>query len=218
MKRRDFSIGLAAAPLLSATAGLLSPALAQAQAPRAGSDYQVLPQPLPGAEPGKVEVLEFFWYGCPHCFRFEPMLEAWKKKLPADTSFRRVPVAFREEFVIHQRLYYALEALGRLEDLHGKVFTAMHVDKNRLNTPELVADFLAKNGVDRAKALEVMNSFSVQSKVGQARKLAEAYRIDGVPALGVNGRYWTSGSLAGSLERSLAVADHLIELSRAKRG
>ncbi|WP_119157211.1 thiol:disulfide interchange protein DsbA/DsbL [Caldimonas tepidiphila] len=217
MKRRDFSGWMAGTALLPA-AGLLGALPARAQAPRAGTDYVVLSQPQAPGAPGKVEVLEFFWYGCPHCFRFEPMLEQWVKQLPADVSFRRVPVAFREEFVIHQRIYYALEAMGRLDDLHRKVFDAMHVDKNRLNTPEAAADLMAKNGVDRAKFLEVFNSFSVQSKVGQARKLAEAYRIDGVPALGINGRYWTSGSLAGSLERSLVVASQLIEQSRGKRG
>lgn len=218
MKRREFSAWMASSPLLGAGGLLLAPA-AQAQAPRAGTDYMVLQQPQPTNAPaGQVEVVEFFWYGCPHCFKFEPLLDAWLKRLPADVSFKRVPVAFREDFVIHQRIYYALEALGKVEELHRKVFNAMHVEKNRMDKPEVVADFMARNGVDRAKFLETLNSFSVQGKTGQARKLAEGYRIDGVPTLGVHGRYWTSGSLTGSLERMLAVTDHLIGLARPKRG
>lgn len=215
MKRREFTGGMAACAAAGIGATLLAPAV-HAQAPQAGTDYVVLKQPQPTSAPGKIEVVEFFWYGCPHCNRFEPLLDVWVKKLPADVSFRRVPVAFREEFVVHQRIYYALEALGQLETLHRKVFHAIHVERNPLNKPEAVADFMAKNGVDRAKFLEAFNSFGVQAKVRQASQLAEGYKIDGVPALGVNGRYWTSGGLTGSLERSLVVADYLIAQARKK--
>ncbi|HWP19251.1 MAG TPA: thiol:disulfide interchange protein DsbA/DsbL [Burkholderiaceae bacterium] len=212
MKRREFAGGMVAWAAGSAVA-LVAPA-ARAQAPQAGTDYVVLKQPQSTSAPGKIEVIEFFWYGCPHCNRFEPLLEPWVKKLPADVSFRRVPVAFREEFVVHQRIYYALEALGQLDAMHRKVFHAIHVERNPLNKAEAVADFMAKNGLDRTKFLEAFNSFGVQAKVRQASQLAEGYKIDGVPALAVGGRYWTSGALTGSLERSLLVADHLIGLAR----
>ncbi|MFN3298369.1 thiol:disulfide interchange protein DsbA/DsbL [Caldimonas sp.] len=214
MKRREFTtVGWAAALAL---AGLGSGA-ARAQAPKAGSDYVVLRPPLAGGAEGKIEVVEFFWYGCPHCNRFQPMIEPWAAKLPADVVYRRVPVAFRDEFVVHQRIYYALEALGQVQALHKKVFHAVHVERNPLNKPEAIADFMARQGVDRAKFLEAFNSFGVQTKTRQAKQIAEGYKIDGVPAIGINGRYWTSGALAGSLERSLQVADYLIGQARAGR-
>ena len=211
MQRREFSAALVGAGALAV--GL--PAAAQG-GPEEGTHYVRLGQPLPVSVPaGKVEVVEFFWYGCPHCNAFEPALEAWVKKLPADVVFRRAPVAFRDEpFGTHQRIYYALEALGQVEAMHRKVFYAIHNDRAKLDKPAEIAAFMAKNGVDSAKFLDAFNSFGVQTKARQAKLLAEAYKIDGVPALGVHGRFYTSGSLAGSQERALAVADFLIGRSR----
>jgi len=211
MHRREFSTALLGASALAV--GL--PAAAQG-GPVEGTHYVRLGQPLAVTAPaGKVEVVEFFWYGCPHCNVFEPMLEAWAKKLPADVSFRRVPVAFRDEpFGTHQRIYYALEALNQVEAMHRKVFYAIHNDRQKLDKPADIAAFMTKNGLDGAKFVEVMNSFGVQTKARQAKQLAEAYKIDGVPALGVQGRFYTSGSLAGSPEQSLRVTDFLIERSR----
>ena len=145
------------------------------------------------------------------------MLDGWAKKLPADVSFRRVPVAFRDEpFGSHQRIYYALEAMGQVDALHRKVFYAIHNDRAKLDKPADIAAFMAKNGLDSAKFLDVFNSFSVQTKARQAKQLSESYKIDGVPAMGIHGRYYTSGSLAGSNDRALAVADFLIQ--RARKG
>jgi thiol:disulfide interchange protein DsbA len=176
-----------------------------------GTHYVRLGQPLAVTAPaGKVEVVEFFWYGCPHCNVFEPMLEAWAKKLPADVSFRRVPVAFRDEpFGTHQRIYYALESLNQVEAMHRKVFYAVHNDRQKLDKPAEIAAFMTKNGLDGAKFVEVMNSFSVQTKARQAKQLAEAYKIDGVPALGVQGRFYTSGTWRAATA-ALSVADFLI--------
>lgn len=189
-------------------------ALAQG-APVEGTHYVRLAQPVAAGAPGKIEVVEFFWYGCPHCNAFEPALDAWAKKLPADVAFRRVPVAFREEpFVAHQKTFFALEALGALEAMHRKVFFAIHTDRAKLDKVADIAAFVAKNGVDGAKFTEAFNSFGVQTKARQAKQLAEAYKIDGVPAIGVQGRFWTSNSLAGGGERSLVVADFLIERAR----
>jgi thiol:disulfide interchange protein DsbA len=155
-------------------------------------------------------VVEFFWYGCPHCHSFEPALQ-----VPPEVNFRRMPVAFREvPFVLHQKLYFALETMGLVETLHPKVFAAMHVERNPLSSPEAIGDFVAKHGVDKAKFLEVMNSFGVQGKAKQAKALSEGYRIDGTPALGIDGRYFTSGSMAGSNERALAVTEYLMAQSR----
>lgn len=203
--------------LKTATAGAAWLALAPAQAqggPKEGVEYRVV-QPTQQTDSGaKLEVLEFFWYGCPHCNAFEPLLDAWVRKLPPDVDFKRVPVVFRENYTVHQRTYYALEAMGQVEALHRKIFYAIHNDRQRLDKLAEVAAFVAKNGVDGAKFTEFYNSFAVQTKARQANQLAEAYKIDGVPALGVQGRWFTSGTLAGGNERMLAVVDHLIQRSR----
>jgi protein dithiol oxidoreductase (disulfide-forming) len=211
MQRREFS-----AALLGASALSLGLPVAAQGSPVEGTHYVRLGQPLPVTAPaGKVEVVEFFWYGCPHCNAFEPMLEAWVKKLPDYVAFRRVPVQFREEpFGTHQRIYYALESLGQLEALHRKVFYAIHNDRQKLDKPADISAFMSKNGLDGAKFVEVMGSFGVQTKARQAKQLAEAYKIDGVPALGVHGRFYTSGSLAGGQDEALRVADFLIQASR----
>ena len=214
MKRREFS-----SRLLSLTAGasaLASATRAFAQGePVEGTSYVKLSQPIPMAAGGKIEVVEFFWYGCPHCSIFEPTLAAWQKKLPADVSFRRAPVVFREEpFTTHQKLYYSLEAMDLVEAMQRKVFHAIQVDQAKLDKLPDILTFMAKNGVDTAKFTEAFNSFSVQTKARQAKQLAEAYRIDGVPTLGIHGRYYTSPSLAGSPEKALSVADYLIQRSR----
>lgn len=212
MNRRDFTTFAAGGTL----AGLLVPVPVLAQgAPVEGKDYLKLSQRQPTQDPKRLEVVEFFWYGCPHCHSFEPALEAWVRKLPPEVNFRRLPVAFREvPFVMHQKLYFALESLGLVDQLHRKVFTAMHVERNPLNTPESIGDFVAKNGVDKAKFLDTMNSFGVQGKAKQAAALSTGYRIDGTPALGIDGRYTTSGSMAGSNDRALSVTDYLMAQSR----
>jgi protein dithiol oxidoreductase (disulfide-forming) len=214
MQRREFSAALIGTGALAV--GL--PAAAQGGGPIEGTHYVRLSQPLPVSAPaGKVEVIEFFWYGCPHCNAFEPALEAWVKKLNADVAFKRVPVAFRDEpFTAHQRIYYALEAMDKVAEMHRKVFYAIHNDRQRLDKPADIAAFMTKNGIDGAKFTEVYNSFGVQTKARQAKQLSEAYKIDGVPALGIHGRYYTSGTLAGSPEQSLAVTDFLIQ--RVRKG
>ena len=214
MKRREFAATLLAAT--TGTAGLVQTPLGHAQGtPTEGKHFVRLSQPLPAAAGGKIEVVEFFWYGCPHCNDFEPVLEPWVKKLPADVLFRRVPVAFRDEpFGSHQRLYYALESMGQVDALHRKVFYAIHNDRAKLDKPADIAAFMAKNGLDGAKFLDVFNSFSVQTKARQAKQLSESYKIDGVPAIGIQGRFYTSGSLAGSNDRALEVADFLVQQVR----
>jgi thiol:disulfide interchange protein DsbA len=162
------------------------------------------------APAGKIEVVEFFWYNCPHCNAFEPAFEAWSKKVPKDIAVRRVPVAFRDDFAPQQRLFYALEAMSQVDKLHAKVFAAVHVEKKDLTKGDAIADWVAKQGVDKAKFLEQYNSFSVATKASRATQLQNAYKIDGVPALGVAGRYWTDGVMAKSMERALQVVEHLV--------
>ena len=125
-----------------------------------------------------------------------------------------MPVSFRPDFEPQQRLYFVLESLGKIDELHKKVFNAIHVEKQSLNTAELIAAWAEKQGVNKAKFTEAYNSFPVVTKVRKATQLQESYKVDGVPALGVAGRYFTSGSLAQTMERALAVTDYLTELTR----
>lgn len=211
MKRRDFSLQLAAVGL-----GTVWTRTAAAQgAPVEGTHYTKLAQPVAVSVPaGKVEVLEFFSYGCPHCYSLEPTLETWAKRLPADVVFKRVPVGFNALYENYQRIYYALEAMGQVEHMHRKVFDAIHQQRQRLDKEADIAAFMTANGVDGAKFLDLYKSFSVQTKARQAQQLSQSYKIDGVPAMGVQGRFWTSGALTGSHERMLQVVDILIQRSR----
>ncbi len=215
MQRRQFS--RAALASTATTLGLPLSAQAQAAAPVAGRDYLVLDKPAPVEAPaGKIEVVEFFWYSCPHCFAFEPQFKAWIQKAPKDVVVRRVPVSFRADFEPQQRLYYVLEAMGKLDSLHAKVFDAIHLEKQLLNTPELVLAWAEKQGLPRAKFSELYNAFPINLKARKATQLQDAFLVDGVPALGVAGRFFTSGSLARSMERALQVTDHLISQARKK--
>jgi len=215
LKRRDFSCLLAASAL---------PTLALAQgAPIEGKQFTRLSQSLP-TTPGKIEVVEFFWYGCAHCFAFDPILEAWVKGLPADVSFRRVHVGFNAMIKLHQKMFFALEAMGKAAEVHYAVFNAFHRDRLDLSDEASITAMVGKLGIDKAKFKEAFNSFGVQSKCLQAIKMSENFRIDGVPALGVGGKFLTSPSQAGQRgqseialgQQAVAVADHLIKLVRAK--
>jgi thiol:disulfide interchange protein DsbA len=215
MKRRDFSLAcsaMAGAALVSSTAH------AQDKPPQAGTDYLVLDKRASVEAPaGKIEVVEFFWYNCPHCNVFEPTFDAWRKSAAKDLAIRRVPVAFRDDFVPQQRLYYALEVMGLVDKLHAKVFAAIHVEKQKLDRGDAIADWVAKQGVDKAKFLEQYNSFSVSTKAARATPLQNTYLVDGVPSLGVAGRFFTDATKAGSMERALKVVEFLAAQVRSGR-
>jgi len=218
MQRRKFSQAALAAASAGTLAALPLGVQAQGKPPAEGKDYLLLSKPAPSEAPaGQIEVVEFFWYSCPHCNEFEPQLEAWAAKAPKDVSLRRVPVSFRPDFEPQQRLYYVLEALGKMAALHKKVFYAIHVEKQTLNTADLVTAWAQKQGIDKAKFTELYNSFPVNMKARKATQLQEAFMVDGVPALGVDGRYYTSGSLAGNMARALTVTDHLLTLARSSK-
>lgn len=213
MKRRDFSIQLAGAGLGLAVAGR---AAAQG-GPVEGQQYVRLSTPAPVNLPGpdkKIEVIEFFWYECPHCNAFDPILETWTRKLPADVYFHRVPVGFTARHQAAQKLFYALENMGKLEALHKRIFAAVHVQNQRLLSESEQLAFVTANGVDGAKFTEMVRSFQVATQCNRAKQLTDAYKIDGVPALGIQGRFYTSGALAGSHDRALAVAEFLIDRAR----
>jgi thiol:disulfide interchange protein DsbA len=207
--RRDFSLTAAAAALLPGTT-----AWAQAAAPVEGRDFVRLNTPVPVPAGGKIDVIEFFSYGCPHCYTFEPMLEQWVKRLPADVAFRRVPATFNAPFEGYAKLFYALEATDQLGALHNRVFAAIHVQRQRLDKEADLAAFVSANGGDGAKFVDAYKSFGVATKVRQAKQAFDAYKIDGVPTIGIHGRWFTSASLTGSAERALAVADLLIQRAR----
>jgi protein dithiol oxidoreductase (disulfide-forming) len=218
MQRRNFSKQLAG---VSMALGLGHWGMAQAQqgAPIEGQHFVRLNSPAPVNLPTadkKIEVVEFFWYGCPACYAFEPTVQAWAKKLPADVAFRQVPVGFAAPHQFHQKLFYALEEMGQFEAMHAKVFNAIHQQSKRLNSESDVVAFASANGLDGAKLADSMKSFSVSTKANRAKQLAEAYKIDGVPAVGVNGRFYTTATLAGGYDRATQVADFLMQRSRQK--
>ena len=218
MKRRDFSAVAASALVLGQS--VLPGAWAQAAKPEAGADYLVLDKRAALEAPaGKIEVIEFFWYDCPHCNAFEPALEAWVKKLPKDVYMRRVPVGFRDDFVPLQRLYYTLEAMELLDKMHNKVFAAVHAERslNKGAKGAEIADWVVKQGVDKTKFMEQFNSFTVATKASRATQLQNAYKVEGVPALGVAGRFYTDGTLSKNMPRALQIADYLVAEVRAGR-
>lgn len=182
---------------------------ALAQAP----NQYVNVNPPQTTEPGKIEVLEFFSYGCPHCAVVEPMVAEWKKTLPSDVIMYSVPVAFNAAMKPLQELFYALNALER-SDLHPKVFNAIHQDKKRIFTKEAIINWAGSQGVDKAKLGAAMDSFGVKSKVQRADQLAKGYAIQGTPSLAVNGRYLTSPSEAGGYQEMIDVAAELIKKSQ----
>ena len=188
------------------------------QAFRSGKDYITLERPVATeAGSGKIEVLEFFWYSCPHCNQFEPAFEQWAKNAPKDVVVRRVPVAFRDDFVPQQRLYYTLEAMNLVEKMHIRVFTAIHGEKLMLNSDASVLAWAEKQGIDKAKFAETYKSFGVATKAKRAVQLQNDFKIEGVPSLGVAGRFYIDGTLAGSMPRALQVADALIAQTRQGR-
>ena len=217
MKRREFTQAAAATALLS-SAWLAPQAHAQRKDPAPGTEFDVLEPRAPVEAPaGKVEVVEFFWYSCSHCNAFEPTLEAWVKKLPKDVAFKRVPIAFNASQAPQQRLFYTLEAMGLVEKLHTKVFAAIHGERLNLSTGEALAQWVGRQGVDTEKFVAQYNSFSVVTKAGKGTQLQNAYKVEGVPALGVAGRFYTDGSKAGNMERALQVVEYLVGQVRAGR-
>lgn len=202
---RRFLSRLAAALLAAALAGA---ALAQ-------QPYTELKPPLPTDAQGKIEVLEFFWYECPHCYELEPVLEKWIARLPKDVEFRRVPATFNERWNISARVFYTLEAMGLLQKLHKPLFDAIHKDRLRVTDERQLTDWLQRQGVDIAKFQAAYRSFAVDSKLKRTQQLVAASKIDGVPALLIDGRYLVAaGGAVGTHERMTQVADALIEQSR----
>jgi thiol:disulfide interchange protein DsbA len=184
--------------------------------PRAQQPFIELRPPLP-ALPGRIEVVEFFWYECPHCYELEPHVERWVPRLAPDVEFRRVPAPLNERWRIAARVYYALESLGIVAQHHGALFDAIHRDRLRVTDERQLGDWLARRGVEPARFQAAARSFAVENRLARAADLARAARIDAVPSMLVHGRYVASASAAGSVQRLLVVADALIERARIAR-
>ncbi|MBP9712128.1 MAG: thiol:disulfide interchange protein DsbA/DsbL [Sterolibacterium sp.] len=198
-------LGLATSPL-------------QAAELKEGKDYTVLAQPQPTDVRGKVEVTEFFWYGCPHCYEFEPTLNSWVKTLPKDVAFRRVPADFGR-WTGGAKLYYALEALGEEGRLHKELFDAIHGNERlNFNNEAAVADWLVKKGIDRKKFSDAYSSFSVQSSVNRAQQLTRNHALTGVPTVIIGGKYATNNTLTGSFEVLPGILNQLVAKVRAEQG
>jgi protein dithiol oxidoreductase (disulfide-forming) len=200
-------LSLAAASLAFAAAG------ATAQQP-----FQQLNPPQPTEGGGKVEVIEFFWYGCPHCYTLEPAVVSWAKKAPADVVFKRVPAIPSESWAEHARMFYTLEAMGKLDEYHPKVFDAIHKGNVNLANRKTRDEWLQKNGIDPAKYAELEKSFTVATKVNRAKQMTYAYKVESVPRVTVNGRYVvTVEGAGGSGERMFQTVDQLIAQSRKEK-
>ena len=204
MKRREFSLSAAALT----TGALALPARAQL---REGKDYRKLAKPAATEAPsGKIEVVEFFGYFCPHCNSFEPALSAWLKTAPKDIVLHRVPVNFNPKTVPMQKLYYTLEGLGKLEPLHVQAFRYVHVERKPLQEDAQVLAWAGmQQGLDMAKFKEMYNSFGVANQLRKATQLQQAYDVEGVPSMGVAGRYYVDGTMAGSTDNMLRLVEQL---------
>jgi len=210
LRRRLLRAGLGLAALGGFSGGVRAE-------PVAGQNYTVLDPALPVESADKIEVLEFFWYGCPHCYRLQPYMEKWIKTLPADVQFRRVPAIFNQRWARDAYTFYAFEALGVLDKVHRPFFDAIHRDHLKSDNKEAMHEWLLKEGIDPKKFDEAVASFGVQSKVRRAQQLTVGYRIDGTPSLAVNGRYRISADQASSQDDMLATANYLIGLERKRR-
>lgn len=168
------------------------------------------------AEDGKVEVIELFSYSCPHCFRLESQISQWKAELPDYVEFRQVPAIFRDSWLQLARVFYAAEERGELEQLHTKLFSAIHVDKQRLDTEDSLLDFVEAQGIDRDAFEKTMNSFAVKTQVKKALIMSQTSGITGVPAMIVNGEYRTDAVQAGSMNAMIDVVDYLVEQEKSQ--
>lgn len=215
MNRREFSLAAGVLGLLP-VAGTVH---AQGAPFKAGTDYVALPRSVPVDAPaGKVEVIEFFSYNCPHCAHFEPQLEGWVRKLPADVAFTRVPVPFvGNDVEAKQKLYYTLEGLGKVDEYQGKLFKLIHTDRQPIFGDAAILAWADKEpGLDGKKFADMYKSFSVAGKVKRATQLQNSYQVSGVPSFGVAGRWYVDGELARSMDRALQIVEFLTGEARKK--
>lgn len=198
----------------------ISSSLAQTPPPKValkhGDNYREIKQ-QPVADDKRIEVIDFFFYACPYCNELRPALERWRKSLGDDVVFRRVPAVRRDIWTPLARTYFTLEALNEVERLHEEVYKSYHDEKLHMSKPDVMADWAASRGIDRARWLEIYQSELTTRKVEEARRLTDAYDIQGTPSIVVNGRYLTSGGLTDDISLIVPVVQGLIELARSRR-
>lgn len=180
-------------------------------------DYTVLANPQPTQDSNTIEVLEFFWYGCPHCNSLHPHLKSWLMNIPGDVSFRYVPATLRANWVSAAKIFYAIEAIGKTDVLHDKIYDAIHRDKIDLNQEAILFDWIEKQGIDRKKFEDTYRSFAVQNQVAKSTQLTRQYQLTGVPALIINGKYITSGKMGGTPQDTIKTLEALIEKARKEK-
>ncbi|MFT0212009.1 thiol:disulfide interchange protein DsbA/DsbL [Pseudomonas sp. F1_0610] len=210
MRKLILGLTLACASLAGTTA-IAAPSI------QAGVEYQVLKNKVPVADESKIEVVEMFWYGCPHCNQLEPFVTNWQKNLPEDVKLVRVPAMFGGVWDIHGQLFLTLEALKVDSQLHSKVFDAIHKERRQLKDYTDIEKFIVEIGVDKDKFSKMWNSFAIKGQMDKARKLALAYQVQGVPVMVVDGQYLFDIGTAGGLQETTQVADQLIDMVRTAK-
>lgn len=179
-----------------------------------GIDYQLIQPAQPIDDSSRIEVVELFWYGCPHCYTFESTLGSWVKGIPNDVNFYRLPTIFNADWEVHARAYFAADILDVLEKSHSALFHTMHAEHKRMNNVDKLADFYSQYGIERSLFKKTYNSFVVNTRVSRAKEMVQRYGVEGVPALVVNGKYLITGSMAKSYGNMLRIVDYLVEKER----
>ena len=184
----------------------------------AAADYRVIDSPGAVGDGDTIQVTEFFWYGCPHCYRFAPKIDKWKESKPDDVEFRHLPAVLSQRWALHGRAFFAAKALGELERFHMPMFRAIHEDGKRMASEEEIGEFASSLGIDGEKLVAAMNSLGVDTRMRRARELQSTYGVSGTPSVVIDGRFLTSGSVAGGLDRMLDVIDERVAAARDERG
>ena len=215
MNKRNTKLVLSSLFAFVLTLPFAAQSFAQIEKYVAGTHYIELRAPVNTPDDSKIEVLEAFWYGCAHCFRFEPLVEDWSAKVADDVDFRRFPAMWNALMKVHAQIYFVAEAMGVLDTVHEPVFNAINLEGNRLHTEKLIGDLFEENGVSRDDFEAAFNSFSVRTKVNQAEKRMQDYEIRSTPNMIVNGKYLiATGEAVRTQEEMLQVVDFLIEKER----
>jgi len=217
MRRRAAITALARGGLALACLALTRSATAQEIRARQNIDYRVISAPQPVQTGEQIEVIDFFWYGCPHCNDLQPALESWITRKPADVTLRRIPAILRDSWAPHARIYYTLERLGEVERLHQKVYFSYHVEQLHMSKPDVVEQWAVKNGIERRRWMDAYSSPEVDARIAQAFQASQRYDIQGTPSLVVDGRYLTSSSMASNYPEMIQILEDLIRIARAKR-
>ena len=184
----------------------------------ANTGFQLLQPAQPTQSGDKIEVVEIFWYGCPHCYSLEPYLDNWLKNKPADVEFRRIPGVLGRDWMAHARAYYTAEQLGILEQIHRPLFDAIHKDRQNIMNGKQLRDFFAEYGVDKDEFTRIFDSEEITGKIKEAFIAAQNYKVTGVPTIIVNGKYRTSASQAGGNKKLIEIINQLIEMERNQSG